>query len=150
MIVKGITIHDDNLRLSAEEVARIMRFKGQSNYHFIVDESVVIPACPMNEICYHTGKGDDFSNLHTISIYICRGGADLGRYLKATKRAVNLAKGIMEQFQLTTADIYFHSDFERVNCPHRLIEYYKKKKRFISFFWRKNGEHNNHNYRRYR
>lgn len=133
MQIKGITIHNTGNRLSAEEMYNYLRFNGKLNLcHFLVDESKIIQTTDLNEMSYHTGKGYDMGNRHTISIEICRSTSPLNLYLKAQSKAIRLIKSLMKQYHLTRYDIYFHNDFDKkTNCPHRIIEKYKNKNNFI-------------------
>lgn len=122
--VKGITIHNTGNGLSALENSQQI---GSAKYlcHYLVDENEVIVNYPLNEVTFHTGKGYDFGDLHTISIEVCR--STTNAHEKALKRAIGLVKELMEQYGLTTKDIYFHNDFNHeAYCPHRILQDYGK------------------------
>ena len=133
MEVKGITIHNTGNDLSAREVYKLLEKNKNRNYcHFLVDENEVINCFPTSQPASHTGKGYDFGNMYTIAIEICRSRSDLETYMKAQERAIGKIKELMEEYHLTKDDIYFHSDFNAVRCPHRIFEIYKTKGDFIN------------------
>lgn len=133
MQVKGITIHNTGNRLSAEEMYNYLKFSGKLNLcHFLVDEQRIIQTIDLNEQAYHTGKGYDLGNRHTIAVEICRSTSNYGLYLKAQNKAVKLIKSLAKRYGLCKYDIYFHKDFDRTsNCPHRILEIYQTKKNFL-------------------
>lgn len=134
MIVKGITIHNSNSLLSAKELYKEMKKSGKTNLcHFLIDDKDTINCLPIEIEAMHTGKGYDFGNRFTIAIEICKSQLDFETYLNCEKRAVRKIKSLMKQFNLEAKDIYFHSDFdENTRCPHRILEIYKTKERFIN------------------
>lgn len=135
MEVKGITIHNINNDLSAKENYDDFLKSGTLNLcHYLIDENEVINCYPENQEAYHTGKGYDFGNLFTIAVEICRSRSDLDTYLQAQDNAIKKIKELMEKYHLTKDDIYFHSDFNSVRCPHRIYEIYKTKGDFINEF----------------
>ncbi|MFV0551765.1 MAG: N-acetylmuramoyl-L-alanine amidase family protein [Anaerorhabdus sp.] len=129
--VKGITIHNTGTKDTAYELYKKIRKSSMSNgAHFLVDKDQVIQLLPLNHSSWHTGKGYDFGNLFTIAIEICQSQSD--DYFEAQKRAATLIKQLLKSYGLTTADIYFHNDFnERTYCPHRILDIYKTKEEFI-------------------
>lgn len=133
MQVKGITIHNTGNGLSAKGIYNILK-NGKRTYlcHFLVDENEVIICTNEDEMSYHSGKGYDFGNLYTISIEICRSTSEEELYLKAQQKAIELIKSLMEKYNLTNRNIYFHNDFDSdANCPHRILRIYKSKKNFL-------------------
>lgn len=133
MEVKGITIHNTGSELSARELYEILK-DGKVLYlcHFLVDENEVIQCTSEDKRASHTGKGYDFGNLYTISIEICRSKCDEELYLKAQKKAIEFVKSLMEKYNLTKENIYFHSDFDiNAYCPHRILNMYRNKKSFL-------------------
>lgn len=129
--VKGITIHNTGTDDSAYELYRKIQKSSMSNgAHFLVDKDQVIQLLPLNHSVWHTGKGYDFGNLYTIAIEICQSQSD--DYFKAQQRAMRLIKQLLRGFRLTNQDIYFHNDFnERTYCPHRILDFYGSKEKFI-------------------
>lgn len=133
MIVKGITIHNTGNGKSARELYEALANRGQLNLcHFLVDESEIIPTIPLDQNAEHTGKGYDYGNEYTIAIEICRSASDEATYLQAQNNAIVLVRQLMEEYGLTTDNLYFHIDFNnRTFCPHRILQIYGNKKNFI-------------------
>ena len=133
MIVKGITIHNTGNSKSAQELYEELRISGRVNLcHFLVDESQIIQTYPLDRPASHTGKGYDFGNRFTIAFEICRSQSNWELYSQAQDNAVTLIKKLMEEYSLTTDDIYFHHDFNiKTYCPHRILSEYGNKETFI-------------------
>lgn len=133
MIVKGITIHNTGNNKSAQELYEELRKSGRVNLcHFLVDESQIIQTYPLDSPASHTGKGYDFGNRFTIAVEICRSQSNWELYSQAQNNAVTLIKRLMEEYSLTTDDIYFHHDFNiKTYCPHRILSEYGNKETFI-------------------
>lgn len=131
--IKGITIHNTNNELSARDMYnQLINSRSNASCHFLVDEKEVIEVVPADRPSLHTGKGFDYGNLHTIAIEICRSQYSTSAYLKAQERACKLVAFLLHEYNLTTKDIYYHSDFnQRVNCPHKIRELYSSKDEFI-------------------
>lgn len=133
MIVKGITIHNSGNSFTAREIADDLISQKKMNLcHYLVDESEVINIYPVEYEASHTGKGFDFGNKYTIAIEICRSQSSDELYFQAQDRAIMLIKKLMKKYKLTNNDIYFHNDFNTVRCPHRILEIYQTKERFIN------------------
>lgn len=133
MIVKGITIHNTGSELSARELYDILKKSGKMNLcHFLVDEKEVIEVVPLFQEAYHTGKGYDFGNQHTIAIEVCRSRSNLDLYVRAEKRAIILIKKLLREYQLASPNIYFHKTFNVTKkCPHRILEIYGTLEKFV-------------------
>lgn len=133
LIPKGITVHNTNNQLSAMDNLMAMEYgRFDGGCHFFVDENGVLEAMPLNWCTWHTGKGYDMGNMNTIAIEICRSQCSEELYSKAEARAVALIKLLMEAYNLTEKDIYFHNDFNpRTYCPHRILQTYKSKSNWI-------------------
>lgn len=131
MDVLGICIHNTGNSLSARENYQYMEnTKLNLGTHFFVDDKEVIQAMPTNWKVWHTGKGRDWGNMHCIAIEICQSQSP--SYLKAQERAIQLIKELMDEFNLTVNDIYFHQDFNNQKyCPHKILDLYGNKKTFI-------------------
>lgn len=130
--VKGITIHNTGSDLSAEELEKVMEESvNHLATHFFVDEIEVIQMMPLDWAVWHTGKGFDMGNMRTIAIEICRSTSDEEVYLKAQANAIKLIKSLLKEYGLTKNDIYFHSNFDSIYCPHRILDKYKTRENFI-------------------
>lgn len=121
--VRGITVHNTGNSLSARDNYESMQHSNDSGgCHFFADEREVVQAMPLEWSVYHTGMGKDWACKYTIAIEICRSQSDLQTYLTAEKKAVELIKQLMQEYKLTTSDIYFHNDFRsQTYCPHRIF-----------------------------
>ena len=131
--VKGITIHNTGTTESASELRDKMKKSGQLYLcHYIVDEENIVQTTDESVCAYDTGKGYDFGNRFTIAVEICRSQSDFSLYLRAQRNAVKFIKTLLDKYNLTTKDIYFHNDFNtRTYCPHKILDYYGNKKNFI-------------------
>lgn len=129
--VKGICIHNTGNVLSARKNYEYMeKTKLNLGTHYFVDDKEIIQAMPTNWKVWHTGKGRDWGNLHCIAIEICK--SQTKDYLKAQERAIDLIEELMNEFNLTESDIYFHQDFNQQKyCPHKILDLYGNKKNFI-------------------
>lgn len=131
MTPKGIVIHNTHINRSVKECeALMMNAKDSRGTHYFVDDTEIIQMMPTDWSCFNTGQGNDFGNTECISIEICS-NLNTQKYMKGEQRAVQLIKSLMEEFGLTTDDLYFHRDFDRtVNCPADILRIYKTKKEF--------------------
>ena len=129
LTIKGITIHNTGNELSALENHYLMEnTKTSQGTHFFVDEDGEVQAMPLEWCVYHTGMANDWACKHTIAIEICRSQSSAELYLNAEEKAVILIKSLMEEYDLSVDDIYFHHDFnQRAYCPHRIFELYGNK-----------------------
>lgn len=127
--IRGICIHNTGNALSAAENYAVMETStGNAGCHFFVDESEVIQAMPLNYCVYHTGMAKDWACRHCLAVEICRSRSGTELYAAAEANAVEFVKGLMERYNLTADDIYFHNDFnERTYCPHRILTNETKK-----------------------
>lgn len=127
--IKGIVIHNTNNQLwSARRLEKwlIEENRTSAACHFLVDADETIKVMPLDWSVWNTGMGMDFGNLHCISIEICSHPSER-KYLEGEKRAIQLIKELMIQFNLTEKDIYFHRDFNpNVNCPAQILKRYTK------------------------
>ena len=133
--IKGIVIHNtNNQNWSAKRLEKwlIEENKTSASAHFIVDAEDTIQVMPLNWSVWNTGMGMDFGNLHCISIEICSHPSER-IYLQGERRAINLIKELMKQFNLTEKDIYFHRDFNpSINCPAQILRIYGNKQNFLN------------------
>lgn len=122
--IKGICVHNTGNALSAQENYDLMATsKDNRGCHFFIDESEVIQAMPLNYCVYHTGMGIDWACKHTLAIEIARSQASDDLYAQAESNAVEYIKYLMDRYELTTDDIYFHHDFnQQTYCPHRIMD----------------------------
>ena len=132
--IKGIVIHNtNNQKASAKNLERwLLTSKSSAACHFLVDAEDTIQVMPLNWSVWNTGMGMDFGNLHCISIEICSHPSER-KYLQGERRAIQLIKELMKQFNLTEKDIYFHRDFNpSVNCPAQILRRYGNKQNFLN------------------
>lgn len=130
--IKGICIHNTGNALSAKENYEFMKeTRLNLGTHYFVDEKEVIQAMPLDWHAWHTGKGRDFGNMHTIAIEVCRSQSNIEIYLKAQSRAFYLIHTLISWFDLSLDQIYFHHDFNnRTYCPHKILDLYGSKHTF--------------------
>lgn len=133
--IKGIVIHNTNNQLwNAKRLEKwLVEENGTSAAcHFLVDADETIQVMPLDWSVWNTGMGYDFGNLHCISIEVVSHPSER-KYLEGEKRAIQLIKELMEQFNLTEKDIYFHRDFNpNVNCPAQILRRYGNKQNFLN------------------
>lgn len=130
MIPRGITIHNTNNELDANENYNLM-INSMHSYsaHFFVDSKIVIQAMPLDIQAFHTGKAYDDGNRYTIAVEICSRGSE-AEFCEAVENTVQLI--ILLREKLGNLPIYFHNDFDRLKyCPHRILDIYGNKKNFI-------------------
>lgn len=137
MIVKGITIHNTGSELSAKEIYKLLQDDMTLNIcHYLVDEKEVINVLSEDKEAHHTGRGYDYGNRFTLAIEICRSTCEDELYARAEKNAVKLIKKLMKKYKLSKDDLYFHMDFNvNTRCPHKILEKYETKERFIDEFF---------------
>lgn len=132
--VRGITIHNTNSPMSARELFNYLNNECVTTQgcHFLVDKDEIVSVMPTTWCTWHTGKGNDWAFRYTLAIEICNSQDKEEDYLKAQAKAVNLIKQLLDQYGLSTKDIYFHCDFNhQTYCPHRILQMYKTKENFI-------------------
>lgn len=131
--IKGITIHNTGREESAQEIFQMLEeSKYAGGCHFLIDENEVVEVMPLDWCAYHTGKGKDWGNNHTIAIEICRSQSSRELYEQAQARAVEWIKYLMYAYDLSAESIYFHKDFaNHTYCPHKILDNYQSKKNFI-------------------
>lgn len=130
MTPKGITIHNTNNELDANENYNLMIGSTHSySAHFFVDSKIVIQAMPLDIQAFHTGKAYDDGNRYTIAVEICSRGSE-AEFYEAIENTVQLI--ILLREKLGNLPIYFHNDFDRLKyCPHRILDIFGNKSNFI-------------------
>lgn len=140
--VQGIVIHNTSILPSAVDYENYYENECKTNQatHFVVDWQNVVDILPLDWKVYSTGKGQDWAFNHCISIDICSNIND-DKYYAGERKAVELIERLMEEYNLTSSDIYFHSDFNnRAYCPSDILNRYLIKKNFIKNYFEKNKE----------
>lgn len=136
--IKGICIHNtNNYKTSAQSLFKWLNsdYKGDSGCHYLIDHEDVIEVMPLDYGVYHTGKGYDYGNKYTVAIEICS-NLNNELYLKGQDKAIKLIKQLMEQYNITTDELYFHNDFNIYTyCPANILDMYGNKKNFIEEFF---------------
>ena len=134
--IKGIVIHNTNNQTwTARRLEKWLTEENKTSAacHFLVDADDCLQVMPLSWSVWNTGMGMDFGNLHCISIEICSHPSER-KYLEAEKRAIQLIKELMQQFNLTEKDIYFHRDFNpNINCPAQILRRYGSKQNFLNY-----------------
>lgn len=132
--IKGIVIHNtNNQQWSAERLEKWLEEenKTSASCHFLVDYKEVRQVMPLTWSVWNTGVGMDFGNLHCIAIEICSNPSE-ELYERGESKAVELIKELMQKYNLTISDVFFHRDFNpTINCPAQLLRKYGNKKNFI-------------------
>lgn len=132
--IQGIVIHNTNNQfLSAEQLESFLEkdTKHNASAHFLIDFNEVRQIMPTDWSVWNTGDGFSFGNLHCIAVEICS-NPNTELYLQGQARAVELIKELMDEFNLTEKDIYFHRDFQpNVNCPAQILKLYGSKAKFL-------------------
>lgn len=132
--IKGIVIHNTNNQLwPARRLEKWLteECKTSQGCHFLVDDKEIIQVMPLDWSCWNTGMGMDFGNLHCISIEICSSPSNK-KYLTGQSKAIDLIEELMDRYNFTKSDIYFHRDFNpNVNCPAQILKLYGNKNNFL-------------------
>lgn len=132
--IQGITIHETgNYEMNAQELCDWMNTecKTSQGTHYFVDDTQTVQAMPLDWAVYHTGKGKDWGNEHTIAIEIVSSYSD-EKYLMAEDRAVQLIRELMQSHEITSDMVFFHHDFDnKKHCPNRILDTYGTSKNFV-------------------
>lgn len=132
--IKGIVIHNtNNQNKSAEELEKwLCETNLSTGCHYLVDHKEVRQVMPVDWSVFNTGMGLDFGNTSCLAIEICSNPSNK-LYEEGERKAIQLIKQLMAEFNLTKDDIYFHRDFNpNVNCPAQILKRYKTKKDFLA------------------
>lgn len=130
---KGIVIHNTGVEWSAQRCFDWMAEETMTSQgaHYFVDDKEEIIVMPLDWKTWSTGKGNDYAFENCIAIEICDYDSN-EKQEQAELNAVDLIKRLMNQYNLTTNELYYHIEFnEKVYCPHILLDKYKTKKEFI-------------------
>lgn len=137
--IKGIVIHNTNNQgWSAERIEQWLEAenKTSASCHFLVDHKEIRQVMPLDWSVWNTGMGMDFGNLHCIAIEVVSNPSNK-LYLQAQDKAIDLIIELMDKFNLSLKDIYFHRDFQpNVNCPAQILKRYTKQQ-FLSLIERR-------------
>lgn len=132
--IEGITIHEtNNYEMNAQELHDWMNdeCKTSQGVHYICDANQTVQVMPDDWAVYHTGKGKDWGNQHTIAIEICSYYSD-EEYKKAEDRAISLIYTLQKKYHIGFDMIFFHQDFDnRMHCPNRILDEYGTSKNFV-------------------
>lgn len=126
--IKGIVIHNTNNQNKTAEQLENWLENGTTSQgcHFLVDWNETRQVMPLDWSVWNTGMGMDFGNLHCIAIEVVSNPNGV-KYQKAEDRAIDLIQVLMDHFNLTKKDIYFHNDFNpNINCPAQILKRYTK------------------------
>lgn len=133
--IRFIVIHNtNNYELSARQLFNWLNDSSKENQgtHFIVDKDETMECMPLTWAVYHTGKGLDDGNKYGICIQIVS-KLNVEEYLEGEEKAIELIRDLMEEYNLTKNDIYFHNDFNpRAHCPNDIFNIYGDRKTFIN------------------
>lgn len=133
-IMYGITVHNTGSDKSAAELFKWLEEENKTSQgcHYLVDENEVIQVMPLGWSVWHTGKAEDFGDLHTIAIEICRSQASDELYDQAEDKAVELMNYLFEKYGWDKTNVYFHQEFnERAYCPHKILDRYGTKAKWL-------------------
>lgn len=132
--IKGIVIHNTNNQLwSAEQLEMWLENDNETSAccHFLVGHTEVRQVMPLDWSVWNTGDGYSFGNLNCIAIEVCSNPSEI-LYEQGEDKAIDLIKVLMERYNLTINDIYFHRDFDNtINCPAQILKRYGSKKTFL-------------------
>lgn len=132
--IRGITIHEtDNYNMNAQQIFDYLdnESKDSECCHYICDDEQTIQVMPNDWAVYHTKKGKDYGCKYTIAIQICSSIND-EKFKMAKNRAIELIKELMQTYNISPDDIFFHNDFNSIcYCPNTLLRKYGSSKRFV-------------------
>lgn len=133
--IQGITIHEtNNYEMDAQRLHDWLdnECKTSQGCHYIVDDVKIIQVMPDDWGVYHTGKGMDWGNRHTISVEIVSSLSN-EKYSKAEDRAISLIYSLQKKYHIPTDMIFFHNDFNRKSyCPKTIMSNYETSRNFVS------------------
>lgn len=132
--ILGITIHETgNVKMNAQELFDWLanENKGSNGCHYLCDDSQTIQVMPDDYGVYHTGKGLDWGNKHTIAIEIVS-SLNNEKYQKAQDRAISVIYSLQKKYNISNDMIFFHKTFDdRIYCPKTILDRYGSVKRFV-------------------
>lgn len=143
LVPKALCFHNTgNEQMSARELFDYLNneCKTSQGCHYLIDHNEIIEVMPLDWRVYHTGKGRDWAFKNCIAIEICS-NLDNDLYKQGQDKAITLAKQLMETYNLSTDDIYFHNDFADFYCPKDILSKYGNKQNFIREEFLTNGVH---------
>lgn len=99
--------------------------------HFICDSKQIIDVMPVEYKVYCTGKGKDWAYKHCLIIGIIKSN-DATIFDETITKSVNLAKELIDAFDLTINDVYFVNEFNQKRYdPSTILDLYGTKQYFI-------------------
>lgn len=99
--------------------------------HFICDSKQIIEVMPVEFKVYCTGKGKDWAYKHCLIVGLCKSNDDVV-FDETIEKAVNVAKELIDAFDITKNDIFFVSEFNSKRYdPSTILDLYGTKQFFI-------------------
>ena len=133
--LRGIVVHNtNNQKMSAKDLEYWLENECRTSQgcHYIVDHEEVRQIMPLSWSAFNVGNGMQFGNTDCIAIEICS-NPSTKKYLAGQSKAIDLIEELMEKYDLTCKDIYFHRDFQpNINCPAQILQLYGDKQTFLS------------------
>lgn len=126
--IKYVVIHDtDNTSTGANAKNHANYLENTAketplSWHYTVDDHEIFHHLPDNEMAYHAADGEveGGGNKNGVAIEICVN--EDGDFEKAFVNGANLAAYLLNEYNLTPADLRQHNDFSGKNCPRTIRE----------------------------
>lgn len=121
--VRYITIHDTAGNTQGAGVEAHSRFikstdRSASSWHFTIDDTLLYQHIPLNEVAWHAGTAD--GNNYSIGIETCTNPDS--DYDVVILRTAKLVAMLLDQFDLTLANVRQHYHWSGKNCPQVIIQ----------------------------
>lgn len=126
--IKYVVIHDtDNTSTGANAKNHANYLENTAketplSWHYTVDDHEIFHHLPDNEMAYHAADGETEGggNKNGVAIEICVN--EDGNFEKAFQNGAKLAAYLLNEYNLTPADLRQHYDFSGKNCPRTIRE----------------------------
>ncbi len=90
------------------------------NWHFSVDQYMVVQNIPLNETAWHAGRAE--GNNHSIGIEMCEAENRGQNHFRTWDRTAKLTAVLMMKYKINLRRVVPHYHWTRKNCPAPLLD----------------------------
>ncbi len=90
------------------------------NWHFSVDQYMVVQNLPLNETAWHAGRAE--GNNHSIGIEMCEAENRGQNHFRTWDRTAKLAAILMKKYNINLRHVVAHYHWTKKNCPSPLLD----------------------------
>ncbi len=90
------------------------------NWHFSVDQYMVVQNLPLNETAWHAGRAE--GNNHSIGIEMCEAENRGANHFRTWDRTAKLTAVLMMKYKINLRHVVPHYHWTRKNCPSPLLD----------------------------